>query len=275
MTQTLDQHPGVKIIKALIVGHPGAGKTGALTSLVKAGYKLRILDFDNLLSTLVSFVLKECPQNAKNVAYQTFTDLFMAGQVDGKLRTAGAPKAYAEAMKVLNNWPGLGVPATWDADTFVVIDSLTSMSKAAHRWADALNPVGKSGQKDDRAAYFSAQNMIMDTLDLLNGVTFLPNVLVLAHIKYDVDQLNVTRGFPRTVGSALNDIVGANFNSVLMIETKQSTTGLTRVIRTQTTGIVDLKNPLPFVLPAELPISTGLADFVSAVRNHGKLAQTT
>lgn len=270
MTQTLDQHPGVKIIKALIVGHPGAGKTGALTSLVKAGYKLRILDFDNLLSTLVSYVLKECPQNAKNVAYQTFTDKFMAGQVDGKLRTAGAPTAYANAMRILNDWPGLGVPAKWDADTFVVIDSLTSMSKAAFRWSEALNP----GVKDRRQVYGAAQDMIMDTLDLLNGENFLPNVLVLAHIKYDQDQLNVTRGFPRTVGSALNDIVGGNFNSVLMVETKGAGQNISRVIRTQTTGIVDLKNPLPFVLPPELPIQTGLADFVSAVRKHGQTATT-
>ena len=39
--------------RIMIVGYPGAGKTGALACLANAGYKLRILDFDGNLEPLL------------------------------------------------------------------------------------------------------------------------------------------------------------------------------------------------------------------------------
>ena len=43
----LSKHQSSEFTKLLLMGDSKSGKTGALASLVLAGYKLRILDFDN------------------------------------------------------------------------------------------------------------------------------------------------------------------------------------------------------------------------------------
>ena len=55
---SLDQHQSNDFVKLLLIGDSKAGKTGSLISLVKAGYKLRILDLDNLLDVLKYFIMK-------------------------------------------------------------------------------------------------------------------------------------------------------------------------------------------------------------------------
>ena len=51
-----------KITKCILLGDSGTGKTGALASLVKAGYKLRVLDLDNKLASgiLPQVIKREC-----------------------------------------------------------------------------------------------------------------------------------------------------------------------------------------------------------------------
>src|SRR5262252_9685406 len=48
----LEDHQSNDFVKMLLIGDAQAGKTGSLVSLVKAGYRLRILDFDNKLDVL-------------------------------------------------------------------------------------------------------------------------------------------------------------------------------------------------------------------------------
>lgn len=270
----LDAHPSNEIVKGLYMGDPGSGKTGSLTSLVKAGYKLRIWDYDNLLGSLVSYVRKECPENIGLVKYQTFTDKFKASDmpvvmVGGNAVvqgfTKGTPDAYIKGLKQLERWKtegeDLGDPGSWGADHVVVIDSLTSMAQAAYRYAQAMNPMAKEG----RTHYFTAQQLVMNLLYTLCSKDFNVNVLVLAHIDYDKNHLDITKGFPRSIGSAINDTISANFNCVLMAESQGSGPSVKRVIRTNSTGIVDLKNPVSFKLPDSLPLETGLATFFKEV----------
>lgn len=268
----LDQHQSTQLVKALVLGDPGAGKTGSLTSLVKAGYKLRIYDFDNLLGSLVQFARRECPDKMSNVAFQTFTDkmkgnenpvMMMGGRMDVQGFNDGTPTAFVGALKQLNHWKAgsedLGKPGTWGPDTIVVLDSLTMISSAAYRYVKAMNPMAKEPQSQ----FFAAQQLIINLLSLLFSEQFATNVLVLAHINYTENHLNITKGFPRSIGSALNQQIGAYFNCVLMVESQ----GNKRIIRTNSNGIVDLKNPVSFKLPETLPIETGLADFFKAVTN--------
>lgn len=269
---SLDQHPKVDLVKGLILGNPGAGKTGGLTSLVKAGYKVRVYDFDNLLGSLITYVMKECPDKAGNVAFQTFTDkmkgvdvpLVMIGSSMKIMPFInGTPDAFVRCLKQLNHWKtpeeDLGNPAEWGKDTFVVIDSLTTMAGSAMRYVQGMNP----GAKEPQALYFAAQQLVMNMIQLLCAEQFKTNVLVLAHIEYDKDQFDITKGFPRSIGSALKTQIGAYFNSVLLVET----VGSKRQIRTNSTGIVDLKNPVAFKVPDTLPLETGLATFIEAVRS--------
>lgn len=282
---SLSQHEGLQLVKGLLLGDPGSGKTGSLTSLVKSGYKLLIYDFDNLLTSLIAFVRHDCPENIGNIEFQTFTDKLKG--VDTPMTLIGAsmkitpnndgtPKAYINAMKQLTKWNDpdgkeLGDPGKLGPEWIVVIDSLTSASNAAMRYVQAMNPAAKEPQ----AYYFAAQQLIMNLLQLLCSKDFNVNVLVLAHLAYTRrprakdaadnmtlhEQLELGKGFPRSVGSALNEIIAAHFNSCLLVEN----IGGKRVIHTKSTSLVDLKNPVPFGGLDKLPIEDGLATFFTAV----------
>jgi hypothetical protein len=277
---SISQHQSLDLVKGLVLGDAGAGKTGGLLSLVKAGYKLRIYDFDNLLGSLTQLVLKECPELADNVKFQTFTDkmkgvdmplIMNGGSAKVMPFVSGTPDAFVRGLKQLNHWKytdpeskeveDLGNPAEWGKDTIVVIDTLTTVSAAAFRYAQAMNPAGKEQQ----AYYFSAQQMVTNLISLLCSKDFATNVLVLAHINYDKNHMEITKGFPRSIGSALNDQIAAYFNCVLAVESQGSGAAVKRQIRTNSTGIVDLKNPVSFKVPDTLPLETGLATFFKAV----------
>ena len=58
-------------VKMLLIGDTGSGKTGALASLAKAGYKLHILDFDNGVPVIASY-LNEA--ELKTVEVEVLTD---------------------------------------------------------------------------------------------------------------------------------------------------------------------------------------------------------
>ena len=64
---SLAKHPSNDLVKLLLIGDAKSGKTGSLVSLVQAGYKLRILDFDNLLDILKYLILRDCPDKIDNV----------------------------------------------------------------------------------------------------------------------------------------------------------------------------------------------------------------
>lgn len=261
-------------VKLLFMGDPGAGKTGGLLSLVQAGYKLRIYDFDNLLGSLFQFVMAKAPDKVDNVKFQTFTDKMKmpdtpAAMLGNRMEvynfTTGTPDAYVRGLKQLSNWKDgdedLGDPGSWGTDTIVVIDSLTSCAQAAYRYCKGMNPLAKEGQTH----YFNAQQLVMNMLYLLGSKSFATHVIVIAHVDYDKNHLDLTKGFPRSIGSALNSQISGVFNSVLLAESIGSGGNVKRSIRTNSTGVIDLKNPVSFKLPDVLPLETGLADFFKAV----------
>lgn len=282
---SLENHEGPQLVKGLLMGDPGSGKTGSLTSLVKAGYRLLIYDFDNLLTSLIAYVKHECPEQVGNIEYQTFTDKLkgvevLAVMVGGRMKIMpnndGTPTAYRKGMKQLTKWndpegKDLGDPGKLGRGTVVVIDSLTSASAACMRFVQAMNPAGREPQAD----YHSAQQLVMNMLQLLCSKEFNVNVLVLAHLSYTRrprstddknnmtahEQLELGKGFPRSVGSALNEIIAAHFNSCLLLEEINGK----RTIQTKSTSLVDLKNPVPFSGLDKLPIETGLATFFAAI----------
>lgn len=256
----LDQHSASKIIKLLLIGDPGSGKTGAIASLVAAGYKVRVIDFDELLAPLLKYVRRTCPDKIKNVSYATFTDHYTPDHT-GNLVIQGIPNAFARAVKCMQHWnvdgEDLGKPESWGDDTILVIDSLSSMSQAAFNWAAALNP----SVKDYLVKYGVAQERIKNLLLTLRASDYNTNVIVIAHVKYDKNHLGITKGFPKTVGNALDSEVGSWFGHILQAETP---TGSPRIIRTKPNGLIELKNSA--ILPDTLPLETGLATFFKTVR---------
>src|SRR5450631_4219058 len=222
---SLSKHQSNMYTKLLIEGDSGSGKTGALCSLVAAGYKLRILDFDNGLETLKQYVMKECPNYVDNVEFRTLRDQRLAS-ADGPI--IKSPRAFVEAIKMLDRWRyklddgteiDLGVPAEWGPDCILVVDSLTFMSDAAFDFREPLAPKGRDGKYDMRAVYKDAQDAIENVLALLTSESFETNVIVISHIRYMERLDGITKGYPKSIGSALSPTIPAYFNSVAQFET--------------------------------------------------------
>src|SRR5712672_869854 len=195
---SLANHQSNLYTKILFLGDSKSGKTTALWSLVKAGYKLRILDFDNLLDSLKEKLLVECPKQLDNVEFRTLRDKYKMGP--NGVVIDGAPKAAMNAMKMLNHWKydevDLGDPAEWGEDCILVIDSLSRLCDVVYD-----HHVFLAGPKaDGRAVYKNAQDAVGMILADLTSDTFQTNLIVICHGQF-MDQADGTsKIFPQGVG---------------------------------------------------------------------------
>lgn len=261
---SLAEHQSNTITKLLAIGDSKTGKTGSLVSLVKAGYKLRILDLDNLLDVLKYMIQKECPDDINNVEYRTLRDKRKASPIGSVLD--GKPTAWISAIKMLDNWKyddvDFGKPAEWGSDCILVIDSLSRLCDAAYDFHETIVPVGKGGAYDARAVYGNAQDDVEKLISMLTSPTFAVNVIVIAHVTYQEQPDGTTKGFPQGVGQKLSPKIPQYFSSVVLYTNK----GGKRTLQTNSTPMMDLANPKPFEMQPSYPIETGLAQFFEVLR---------
>lgn len=256
----LSDHQSNEYVKLLLTGDSGSGKSGALASLVRAGYKLRILDMDNGLDPLKTYIMKECPQNIENVEFRTLRD-------DYKATAAGVvvnkPHAWVAMMKMLDAWKyddtDLGNPADWGPDCICVLDSMSFAADAAYNWARSMNP----GAKEPRTWFYTAQQQVELMLASLSAESFHCNVIVSSHVRYTTGDDGRNKGYPNAIGSALSPTIPRYFNHWAQCENKAGK----RTIRTAATTMFDLKNTKPFEMKNDYDLSTGLADFFAVLRN--------
>src|SRR6185503_5608465 len=108
------QHQSATTTKLMIVGPSGEGKTGALASLVCAGYKLRILDFDNGIDNLFNLLTRDEYKYAP-IIRQKGIDLNRAVRYEtiaermGMHRTEKRPvprtaRGWDRCISMLDNW---------------------------------------------------------------------------------------------------------------------------------------------------------------------------
>ena len=245
------------VVKLLLIGDSGTGKTGSIASLVKAGYHVRLLDMDNGWESLAGAIRRTCPDRLESVDIELHRDRYKASPIGPVID--GAPKAFVSAIKLLDRWSDSTKPADWGPSHILVLDSLTFFSDAAYAWADAINP----SAKDKRQVYGAAQEAVEHVLALLTGASFNTNVIVTSHVKYlDLPDGN-KKGYPTAIGQALSPTIPRYFNSVCACQTQ---IGGRRTIRTVSDALIDLKNPAASELPNNLPIETGLATFFEKLR---------
>lgn len=261
---TLSQHQSNDLVKLLLLGDSKAGKTGSLVSLVKAGYKLRILDFDNLLDILKYKILEECPANINNVEFRSIRDKLMATKVGASID--GKPQAWITAIKMLDSWKyddiDLGVPGTWGADCILVIDSLSRLCDAAYDFHESIVPGGSSGKYDGRAVYGNAQDDVEKILAMLTSPNFYTNVIVICHGVYQQLADGTTKIFPQGVGQKLSPKIPQYFPSYIRYKNVSGK----RTIQLTSDPMIDLANTNPNVLNASLPIESGLATIFAALK---------
>jgi hypothetical protein len=289
----LGQHQSTQITKMILIGESGTGKTGSLVSLVKAGYKLHIIDLDNGLDVLVNMIKQE-PNSAELldlVDYFTITDRFK--NLGGKAVPINSD-VWPRVMAKMSNWTNksdvikgmkdgkpanlpipaadvidLGDPAAWGPDHILVVDSFTFLCKAAMRTVLRLNnrPAGPIYESD----WNEAQTAIEEFLSWVYDVGFNTNVIMTAHIDYQTEgtgkDRTVMRVVPQALGKKLGPKVGRYFNSMLEVRRIGVGAGLKRNIHTVPAGMLELKNPAPAKVKPQYDISDGLAEFFKAVRS--------
>ena len=192
-------------IKMLLVGDSKAGKTGALASLVLAGYHVRVIDMDNGADVIlgVKDVKKEridyiegdhswrmTLRNGASLDVQTCTDgtlrvkknVIVAGKsVEGyTLMPDGT--AWDKALAQFHYWPDFGPVETWGSDTVLVIDSLSFLTQAALNWVLKLN--GRLGTKAFDTDIGDTQMLIRGVLGTLFNTELKCNVIVITHLDY-------------------------------------------------------------------------------------------
>jgi len=265
---SLRDHQSNEFTKCLLIGDSKAGKTGSLASLVAAGYKLRILDYDNGLDVLKKFVLRDSPDKLDNVEFRTLRDKRKATQTGAVID--GPPKAFVDGLRMLDRWKygdvDLGVPGDWGPECILVLDSLSRFAEAAFDFREPLAVKGRSGEIDRRAIYKDAQDAVINTIATLTSESFRTNVIILAHIRYVEMEDGKKKGFPQAIGSAICSEIPQWFNSYALYENN----GGKRTLRTTSTMLIDLANPAPFDMAPSYPIETGLAQFFAVLREPPK-----
>lgn len=262
---SLANHHSSSLVKLLLLGDAKSGKTTALASLVAAGYKLRILDFDNLLDPLANKIRRTCPENLDNVEFRSLRDSYKGTAAGTAID--GRPKAWIESLKMLNQWKyddcDLGVPGTWGPDSVLVIDSLSRWCDAAYDFHEVMIPKGKSGDYDGRAVYGNAQDDVEKQLANLTSPSFRTNVIVICHGVYQKNPDGTTMIFPQGVGQKLSPKIPQYFPNYVRMTHRAGK----RTMQLASDVMISLANNLPPDLTnKDLDPDTGLAEFFAGLR---------
>src|SRR5690606_38759031 len=94
-----------------------------------------------------------------------------------------SPKAYTDAAKLLTQWSDGTDPSAWGEKTIFVLDSLTTMGKAAYEWGKKM--AVQQGNNDQRSWYGLAQGALENVIAMLTSDEFETNVVVITHVNYD------------------------------------------------------------------------------------------
>lgn len=242
------------LLRLLLIGNSGSGKTGSLISLLQAGYEIRMLDMDYNSQSLVQLCKKENPKLLDQLDIVSLRDKFRASQTFG-VEVAGQPKAFVEMLKLMNKWDDGSTPGQWPANTILVVDTLTSVGRAALHWAKGMNP----SAKDPRQWYAASGEAFKSFLEMITSPDFGNHVIATSHIDHVEMPDGSVQGYASAIGKALGPQVPKVFSTMVCAERRGTGDKIRRTIQTRPTNLLDLKNPIPWELEKELPLETGMA----------------
>lgn len=234
--------------KMILSGNSGAGKTGATLMLTKAGYTVKIADFDDKAGGLIGAKGVLDVKNAKEKVQ-------IASFRENSDSQSQAYKAFKDFLNDEKNGP-----FSWDENSVFVVDSLTKLGEAIHDWVKRNNPAVKDG----RQIYGLAQEELNKILGRLTSSQLKCHFILISHLEYQdlyggVEGVpSETQAYPAGIGKAKNKFIPTIFNTMLEVVNKKEK----RIIRTQPTRF--LVNKIP-VLPSqglkdEYPIEDGLIE---------------
>jgi len=238
----ISQHKSKSVTKLLLVGDSGSGKTSALASLANAGKKLRILDYDDGLDILSEYLT---PEAVPRVSYITLRD------------SLGQANAFRRGAQLLSAWrdgeENFGSVKEWGDDTVLVIDSLTLMGEAALKSALVFNNK-KPTEQPTQPEWGTAARDVQNILQYITGDEVKCNVVVTSHIQYMEGELGIAKAYPTSVGSKLSTKIGRYFNCVCRIDSKTTSKGNERSLRTVSDNKMDLKVTAPSLVETNMEL---------------------
>ena len=258
----LSEFPDSRPVKMLLLGRSGAGKTGAMLSLVKAGYQLYIIDFDNGVDFLQKAIKHECPELAYNVDVEMFRDRYKIGPAGPQVLKANA---LIRAGRQIDKWL---TEVEWTPKHILVIDSLTHMGRATRAFVESSIPT--RGKPDTRSVYLNGQPLILDILVTVTDAAFAGSLICISHvaskdIKDERQNIIRTDKYVSALGPALGEQIPTLFNTMILSSTVGSGSGTKHQLHTVPNGELDLRNPAPMLLKPAYSIETGLADIFKAL----------
>lgn len=245
------EHESNSIVKVLCPSDSGAGKTGALASLVDAGLNVRVLDFDNGLSVLKGFV-KDKPKLANVHFVNGLQDeIKLSG---GRMGITKAP-AFQRAMDALDKggkdfW-GADIPPVkqWTPRDVLVVDSLSMAGRASLQMVLYANAKGMS------APEIQHYGLAMENIE--KWIQMMTSSSIGCHVIINTHQTTIegsAKLYPEALGSKLSPKIGRYFDNVVAI----NASGGKRVFKTTKDGMLPLKTAVP--LKEDYPIDTGWKD---------------
>lgn len=274
------------------IGWPGSGKTGAIVSLLNAGYKVRVIDWTGNWAPLAAYADDRALDNLDVITLQ---DKFTA-----EMKPLGVPTAFQDAAKLLKegwkykdedgNEVDLGKSAEWGPDTVLVLDELTTMSKAAVNramvlsnktpstmtsavWGQAVKDVNTliSLAKADKNQFhlivnahkqmIGPQDMLMQgTKDNAEQAAMVNDTIV----QMARDEMLPVRVYPVSVTRNSSQTIHGELPIMLEFEKTQKAGKDMRVIKTTGGPEIDIKIPGKGLKPS-YPIETGLAEIFEAL----------
>ena len=280
-----------------LIGDPGSGKTGACSILVsdpdldslfleKYGALPEIfwLDLEDNLTPVRQFA---DPKAFDRIHYKTIMEKMKVNAISKQIIPVGSYVKDA-TLDALNSWKDgdedFGNLAEWPANRILIVDTLTAFGEGVLRWIRTLNSryivtarVGKD--------FGPAQEVEHEFLDLLMDDRIKCHIIVISHIRYqeavgeapiaEIDKetgeaTKEERGYMMALGKKNPPTVGRHFNTIVMAKSTASGAGVKRVIRTDSTPMIQLKNPFSKELPKELPLETGLATIFKTFLRSGE-----
>jgi hypothetical protein len=273
---TLDTHPSISRISLLNLGESGTGKSGALASLVIAGYRLWILDFDNGVDIIVAALrdhYKSDPAGLtaalRRVTFETIRDEVSLTSGVAKIKSATAWKRTGEIVK------------SWETEKFtakdiVVVDTLTTMSEVAFNHALSVN--GRLNQRPHDTDYGWMADSVLMFIDALADPDAKYNLIINTHIRYLAGEEVVApndrnvmqaagqlRGLPNAKGQVIPRNIGKYVNTVVMMKTLGSGGSARRTIVTEPQGVVEVKTSNPFGVKKSYDVKTGMAELFADI----------
>lgn len=253
------EHTSNNAVKLLLPADSGAGKTGALSSLVDAGLNVRILDFDNGVSVLSGYVKDK--SKLANVHFIPLKD-----QMSLVASRVGVKKASAfqEAMDALDGGPkaaklwgaDFGPVTSWTPRDVLVLDTLGMAGRASLQMVMQLN--GKGHAQPELQHYGTAMDNIEKLIAILTSESVPCHVIVNTHL---TNIEGSPKLYPEALGSKLSPKIGRYFDNMITLSISRgadANAGATRSFKTVKDGLLACKTARP--LAETYPIATGLKD---------------